>query len=137
MKARIAFLDTGALYAFVNRNDTDHGKVVAAYRATDRFLAHSAILMETFSLVAKRLSKPLAIRLVEGVLADPKVEVVHLTEALKAAAWTRCVRFSDKEWDWIDCASFELMEQRGVRHALTLDHHFRQAGFIPLVKPGG
>jgi len=42
VKSRIAFLDTGALYAFVNRNDTDHGKVVAAYRATDRFLAHSA-----------------------------------------------------------------------------------------------
>jgi predicted nucleic acid-binding protein len=38
-----------------------------------------------------------------------------------------------KEWDWIDCVSFELMERRGLREALSLDHHFAQAGFILLV----
>ena len=37
-----------------------------------------------------------------------------------------------KEWDWIDCASFELMERRGLREALSLDHHFAQAGFVLL-----
>ena len=30
-------------------------------------------------------------------------------------------------------ASFELMERRGLREALSLDHHFAQAGFILLV----
>jgi predicted nucleic acid-binding protein len=45
----------------------------------------------------------------------------------------RCKRFADKEWDWIDCTSFELMERHGFREALSLDRHFAQAGFILLV----
>jgi predicted nucleic acid-binding protein len=35
--------------------------------------------------------------------------------------------------DWIDCTSFELMERRGLHEALSLDHHFAQAGFVLLV----
>jgi predicted nucleic acid-binding protein len=53
----------------------------------------------------------------------------------QAGAWERgqrCERFADKEWDWVDCTSFELMERRGIRDALSLDHHFTQAGFTRL-----
>ena len=60
-------------------------------------------------------------------------EIVPLTPGLLQAAWGRCERFADKEWDWIDCTSFELMEQHGLREALSLDHHFAQAGFALLV----
>ena len=55
-----------------------------------------------------------------------------LTGALIEAAWKRCNDFADKDWDWIDCTSFELMERRGIREALSLDHHFNQAGFTIL-----
>lgn len=40
----------------------------------------------------------------------------------------------DKEWSWVDCASFVVMKQRGILEALTTDHHFEQAGFVRLLK---
>jgi predicted nucleic acid-binding protein len=39
----------------------------------------------------------------------------------------------DKDWGLTDCLSFALMEQEGVREALTADVHFRQAGFVALL----
>jgi predicted nucleic acid-binding protein len=39
----------------------------------------------------------------------------------------------DKEWGIVDCFSFEVMRIRGMRFALTADHHFEQAGFIALL----
>ncbi len=48
---------------------------------------------------------------------------------LLQAGWKRCERFAGKEWDWIDCASFELMHRRRITNAFALDHHFAQAGF--------
>lgn len=39
----------------------------------------------------------------------------------------------DQEWGLVDCASFQLMQARNIREALTNDHHFTQAGFTILM----
>ena len=43
-------------------------------------------------------------------------------------------RRGDKDWSMTDCISFEIMKDRGLREALTADHHFEQAGFNILLK---
>lgn len=129
----LAFLDTGAIYALADRNDVDHSAVRAVYLAADRRLVtHDLVLVEAFSLLTKRLHKQAALQTIGALRRTSKVEIVPLTGDLLDAAWARCERFADKEWDWIDCASFELMERRGLREALSLDHHFAQAGFVLL-----
>jgi len=35
----------------------------------------------------------------------------------------------DKRWSFTDCTSFVLMENLGIRKAVTFDANFRQAGF--------
>jgi predicted nucleic acid-binding protein len=129
-----AFLDTGAIYALADRNDADHSAVRAIYlKANRRLVTHDLVVVEAFSLLTKRLHKPAALQTIGALRRSSKVEIVPLTGDLLNAAWARCERFADKEWDWIDCVSFELMERRGLREALSLDHHFAQAGFILLV----
>jgi predicted nucleic acid-binding protein len=39
----------------------------------------------------------------------------------------------DKSWSLTDCISFCVMQARGICEALTGDHHFEQAGFVPLL----
>ncbi len=39
----------------------------------------------------------------------------------------------DKAWSLTDCISFVIMQDHGLRGALTGDHHFEQAGFDTLV----
>jgi predicted nucleic acid-binding protein len=43
-------------------------------------------------------------------------------------------RRPDKEWSLTDCILFVVMEQRGLREALTGDHHFEPAGFVALLQ---
>jgi len=35
----------------------------------------------------------------------------------------------DKAFSHVDCMSMVLMQNRGIQHVLTNDHHFAQAGF--------
>lgn len=126
----VLFLDSGAIYALADASDLDHGAVRRVYAdATRRFVTHELILVEVFSLITKRLHKTAALNIVGALRASPRLEIVPLTPGLLSAGWERCRRFADKDWDWIDCVSFELMTQRGLREALSLDRHFVQAGF--------
>lgn len=126
----LTFLDTGAIYALADPRNRDHAAVRAAYNDPERtFILHEFILVEAFSLLTKRLHKQAAIRRIGAFRLSPRVEKTPLTPDLLEAGWERCHQFADKEWDWIDCVSFELMESRGVREALSLDWHFAQAGF--------
>ena len=40
-------------------------------------------------------------------------------------------------WSFTDCVSFSLMHELGLQDCLTTDHHFRQAGFKPLLQATG
>ena len=103
-----AFLDTGAIYALADRNDLDHAAVRAVYtRREQKFVLHELILVEAVSLLTKRLHKRAALEAITALRRSPKVEIVSVTPAMLEAAWVRCQRFADKEWDWIDCTSFE------------------------------
>ena len=129
------FLDTNAIYALADSRNHDHAAVRAVYNDLARtFILHELILVEAFSLLTKRLHKQAAIRTIGAFRLSPRVEKVPLTPDLLEAGWERCRRFADKEWDWIDCVSFELMERRSIREALSLDRHFAQAGFSLLVR---
>lgn len=35
----------------------------------------------------------------------------------------------DKEWGLTDCISFIVMQKYNLKRALTVDHHFEQAGY--------
>ncbi len=128
------FLDAGAIYALADRNDIDHAAVKGVYGERDRkFLLHELILVEAFSLLTKRLHKGAALATIGALRRSPRVEIVPVSSELLEVAWARCERFADKEWDWVDCASFEIMERRGLRESLAMDRHFTQAGFVLLV----
>ncbi len=61
------------------------------------------------------------------------MEVVPLTPELFDRGFALFRSRPDKEWGLVDCISFTLMRERGLRTALTADIHFQQAGFRALL----
>ncbi|MGB9870794.1 MAG: type II toxin-antitoxin system VapC family toxin [Anaerolineae bacterium] len=81
-----------------------------------------------------RVPRPTVIAFVESLRTSPYVEIVHVDQVMDEQAWELFKSRPDKEWSWVDCASFVVMKQRGILEALTADHHFEQAGFVRLLK---
>lgn len=97
------------------------------------------VLTEVFSYVSRMGAEARldAARLWEDIEDDPNVEIIHQTDAqFRAAAELYATRL-DQRWSLVDCASFLIMEQRNITHALAYDRDFEQAGFVTLLRESG
>lgn len=71
-------------------------------------------------------------RLFTSLSDDPNVTIVQDEPSLLDRGIDLYRRRPDKAWSLTDCISFVVMEERGLKDALTADRHFEQAGFRPL-----
>jgi len=67
---------------------------------------------------------------------DPDVKILGHSDALYERGLTLYRARPDKEWSLTDCISFVVMHEQNITDALTGDHHFAQAGFVPLFAEG-
>jgi predicted nucleic acid-binding protein len=133
----VVFADTVYWIALVNRSDQLHAKVVAVGAALQslRVVTSEMVLAEFLNGTSNDAYLRLAAaRLVERVRAMGTVTVVPQTAEQFAGALSLYKKADDKEWSLTDCASFLIMEERGIRAALTRDRHFAQAGFETLLR---
>jgi hypothetical protein len=125
------FADTWFFVALFDRRDSHH---VAVRRLTQRLgavhvVTHDFVLSEVLATFSDDGAAARAIA-VSGVRhAAVRYEVVPATRELFIDGLERYASRPDKEWSHVDCMSMVLMEQRGITHVLTNDHHFAQAGF--------
>ena len=92
------------------------------------------VLGEFIALCVRlRVPRSRSVSYIQSIRAETWVEIVHIDERLDARAWELLENRLDKTWSLVDCASFVVMEQRGLTDALTTDHHFEQAGFVRLL----
>ena len=91
-------------------------------------------LSSTYVTSALRIPRQQQIQFLTDLRSASWVQVVLIDAALDAAAWQLWEARPDKDWGIVDCASFLVMQQRGLTEALTTDHHFEQAGFVRLFK---
>ena len=61
--------------------------------------------------------------------SDEQINVIGFNEEYMEQGLALFNARPDKDWSLTDCLSFAIMEDMGIRDALTLDHHFEQAGF--------
>ena len=86
------------------------------------------------SVLSPPVTRSVASQVVQRVMADPNTEVVPLTGLQFRAALTFYRERPDKNWSLVDCASFMIMQEKGIREALAHDHHFEQAGYVALLR---
>lgn len=107
------------------------------FKADGRLVTTNYVLTELIALFSSRsrVARPQMFMAIEALLASPRLEVVHVDATLHNAAWRLLKARPDKGWSLVDAVSFVLMQERGLAHALTTDHHFEQAGFVRLLAP--
>lgn len=126
----MTFVDTSVLLPFLDRDDDRHGEAVAAMTpvlAEGRGVTHNYVVVEAEALVKRRLGAAVARRLVQDVL--PLVDIAWITPELHARAVESHLADHRRRTSLVDHASFVVMRERGIREALALDGHFREAGF--------
>jgi predicted nucleic acid-binding protein len=135
------FIDTAGWACFLDRDNLLHQDAVRLYQqaaaGSGHIITTNYVLTELVALLSSRLRLPRAtlIETVDGLQSAPRLEIVHITPEVHAAAWALLKARLDKEWSWVDAASFVVMTNRGITVALTTDHHFEQAGFARLLTP--
>ena len=132
------FADTGYWVALFNPRDQLHDKAVAVTRELGdcRKVTTEMVLVEFLNFVSGegQYLRRLAGKRVKELISNPEVEVVAQTSSQFQAAVDRYLSRLDHSWSVVDCASFLVMEDRGIQEALAFDHHFEQARFTALLR---
>ncbi len=139
MAATDIFMDSGGFLSLWDASDEHHRTATRLHqdlaRKHRRFITSEYIIDETATLLLVRHSHAAASDFLKTVEASPSLQVEWIGTDRFWAAATLFQRHSDKEWSFTDCISFNLMREMRIRDAFTTDTHFRQAGFVPLLRP--
>ncbi len=132
------FADTGYWVALEDPRDRLHEKALALTRALGprRIVTTQMVLVEMLNIFGSRgeRQRSLAYGVVERAARSQNVEVTPQTDAQFRAAVERYGSRPDQTWSLTDCASFLVMEERGISEALAHDRDFVQAGFVALLR---
>jgi predicted nucleic acid-binding protein len=125
------FVDTSAFLAVLGKDDENHALARTAWgdlleqRAT--FVTSSYVLAETVAILQHRMGLD-AVRVfhhdIYPVLATEWVRDEWHEKGMGSVLAARRRNLS-----LVDCVSFEVMRQRGIRKAFAFDRHFEEQGF--------
>ncbi len=129
------FADTFYFIALANPSDPSHVKCRDLAADMPAFLTTTTwVMIELADALSSPANRPSFLRLWKGLRANPAIEIVPPGPDLFDRGIELFEQRPDKECSLTDCISFVVMTERGVREALTGDHHFEQAGFRVLLR---
>jgi uncharacterized protein len=127
----VYFADTWLFIAVLYRFDEHHAQAARLWRrlTSDRIVTHDGVLTEMLAFFSGGgvRARQEAVDMTRRILAQN--EVVPVDRTLFRRGLNRYTARFDKAYSHIDCMSMIVMEDRGIQHVLTNDHHFAQAGF--------
>ena len=119
-------LDTGPLYALLDRNDHQHAQCRELIRSTaEPRIIPSPVLVELDHLISTRLHQGILLGLLEDIAAG-----AYAVENLELADYPRvrflCEQYADSDIGFVDASVLAIVERLDEPKLATLDHrHFR------------
>ena len=132
---RRLFVDSFYYIALINPKDQhhQHARTIAPQLAGSRFWTTDLILTEVADALSDPRLRHHAANYVRTLAQSPETTVIRLTPELFERALSLYEHRHDKAWSLTDCLSFVVMQDHGLREALTGDQHFTQAGYAPVL----
>jgi predicted nucleic acid-binding protein len=129
------FADTYFFIALLFENDEAHAEAQSQIAALSGRLYTSVwVLTEVADALATPGRRERFLPFLQFLRTNPLVTVVPAEQSLFDRGALLYDQRPDKSWSLTDCISFVIMQDHGLRDALTGDHHFEQAGFAVLMK---
>ncbi len=124
------FLDTSAIYALADRADLNHQNAKTlfdkALHGGEGLLIHNYILIEAAALIHHRLGFAPAKKFLKDVAF---FQTVWVDAFLHEAGTALFLQSAKRRVSFVDCVSFALMRQKGIKAAFAFDDDFLRAGF--------
>jgi predicted nucleic acid-binding protein len=132
------FVDTSALLAVLDADQSRHAEAAAAWRALLEgdapLVVTNYVLVETYALAERRLGVE-AVRVLTHDFV-PLLVVEWIDEATHTAAVAALLTAGRRGLSLVDCASFLAMRRRGVTRAFAFDADFVEQGFDVVPREG-
>jgi predicted nucleic acid-binding protein len=125
------FVDTSALYAFLDRDDANHKKAKKAWSEylskNNVFITTNYVLIESYALIQHRLGMDALRDLQTRFL--PLMAVEFIGPDAHRAGVSALLSAARRRLSLVDCISFDTMRTLGISDVLTFDPHFAEQGF--------
>ena len=132
------FADTWFWIGLLHEPDQHHKAATAIYKkiGSSQIVTSEMILTEVLNVFRKfgPRWRTICCDYIDLLRTRAEILVVAQTSDYFHRGVTKYRRHRDKEWSLVDCTSFLIMDEYGIRSALTGDRHFAQAGYT-LVEP--
>lgn len=125
------FIDTSAFYALLDRKDEFHLKAKEKWnRILDTgfvLVSSNYVLVETLALLQGRIG----IEAVRGFQEDvfPLLHLEFVTPRIHRLGISALLASSRRRLSLVDCVSFEIMRDTGIKRVWAFDPHFKEQGF--------
>jgi predicted nucleic acid-binding protein len=119
--------------ATLDRDDGNHLRAADTFRArvaSDRFVVHNYVVVESAALIQRRLDAATVRRYFEDLL--PALEIVWVDPPTHAAATAAFLAAISRRVSLVDRVSFEVMRRQRITTAFAFDDDFRRQGFETL-----
>ncbi len=128
------FVDTSFYVAVTVPNDQLHPRATQWMQGyTGTVVTTDFVVVELANFFSRSHQRATFAGLYEYLAGDANVEIVPATRKLLDRGIEFYLNRRDKSWSLTDCISFVVMKDQAITEALTADHHFQQAGFVPLL----
>jgi predicted nucleic acid-binding protein len=125
------FVDTSAFLAVLDADDENHQN---AREKWEELISQNAvlvcsnyILVETFALIQNRLGLEALRAFQEDVV--PLLTIHWVNESAHQVGVMGVLAAAKRNLSLVDCVSFDVMRQLGIKSVFAFDRHFKEQGF--------
>lgn len=119
-------VDTGAVYAILDKSDANHAQSRDFYRSVagkKELVIISPVLIESILLLDARLGTGITRRFIESIIKGVfSFQEIGLEEILRAAEIDR--KYESAKFGLIDALCFAFAEAQRIKDIFTFDKHF-------------